>query len=86
MVVKSGYLHFSRCDPLNRSVNTSLCYAVHQIRPPLLKDLNVNRPIVAWESIGGYDVQKGKLQRFIEWPITHAQAFSRFGIEAPPDC
>lgn len=38
---------------------------------------------VLWESIGGLEDVKARLQQAVEWPLQHAEAFQRLGLTAP---
>ncbi len=38
---------------------------------------------VLWESIGGLEDVKARLQQAVEWPLQHAGAFKRLGLTAP---
>ena len=37
----------------------------------------------AWDSVGGFSEVKRKLQRLVQWPWLHPDAFARMGISAP---
>jgi len=39
--------------------------------------------VVLWESIGGLENVKARLQQAVEWPLQHAGAFQRLGLTAP---
>ena len=39
--------------------------------------------VVLWESIGGLQNVKARLQQAVEWPLQHAGAFQRLGLTAP---
>ncbi len=39
--------------------------------------------VVLWESIGGLEDVKARLQQAVEWPLQHAGAFERLGLTAP---
>ncbi len=39
--------------------------------------------VVLWESIGGLEDVKARLQQAVEWPLQHAGAFQRLGLTAP---
>ena len=38
---------------------------------------------VSWDTIGGYGDVKRRLQQALEWPLKHAAAFKRLGLQAP---
>lgn len=38
---------------------------------------------VLWDSIGGLEDVKARLQQAVEWPLQHAEAFQRLGLTAP---
>lgn len=64
------------------------------VRPSITRGITVEIPKVSWEDIGGLKDLKKKLQQAVEWPIKHAAAFARLGIEpvrgillhGPPGC
>ncbi|XP_042498371.1 cell division control protein 48 homolog B [Macadamia integrifolia] len=64
------------------------------VRPSITRGVTVEIPKVSWDDIGGLKDLKKKLQQAVEWPIKHADAFSRLGIlpirgvllHGPPGC
>ena len=46
-------------------------------------DLLCLLPAVSWDSIGGLEDVKARLQQAVEWPLQHADAFARLGLQAP---
>ena len=38
---------------------------------------------MSWDTIGGYGDVKRRLQQALEWPLKHAAAFKRLGLQAP---
>lgn len=38
---------------------------------------------LSWDTVGGMETVKSKLKHMIEWPIKHAETFTRLGLEPP---
>lgn len=38
---------------------------------------------LTWNSVGGFSTAKRRLQRLVQWPWQHPEAFARMGISAP---
>lgn len=53
------------------------------IRPSAMREVFVETPAVRWSDIGGQQDVKQKLRECVEWPLTHAETFTRLGVEAP---
>lgn len=65
--------------------------AVATIVPRALRGMDVTSPSVGansgsgstWASVGGFVKARQKLQRLVQWPWQHPEAFARMGISAP---
>ncbi|CAM9597507.1 unnamed protein product [Choristocarpus tenellus] len=64
---------------------TDALMAVAEIVPRSLLGVEVSssRRDLTWEAVGGYGVAKDRLQRLVQWPWQHPEAFARMGISAP---
>ncbi|KAK8948964.1 hypothetical protein KSP39_PZI005838 [Platanthera zijinensis] len=68
--------------------------AKSEVGPSITKDVIKELSKVSWDEIGGLKDLKKKIQQVVEWPVKHAQAFARLGIEplrgvllhGPPGC
>jgi len=57
--------------------------ATSMTRPSALREITVEVPHVRWSDIGGQEDVKRLVKETIEWPLRHADAFKRMGIEPP---
>jgi hypothetical protein len=62
---------------------TDFLEACRRIRASLVRGIDVDINPVKWEDIGGLDDVKRQLQKTVEWPLKHADAFFRLGISPP---
>lgn len=63
--------------------HADLLHTLPSIRPSAMREVFIETPAVRWSDIGGQDDVKQKLRECVEWPLTHADTFSRLGVEAP---
>ncbi|KAJ9563856.1 hypothetical protein OSB04_009016 [Centaurea solstitialis] len=64
------------------------------VGPSITRGVTVEIPKVSWDDIGGLNDLKKKLKQAVEWPLKHADTFSRFGVSpmrgillhGPPGC
>ncbi|XP_057531097.1 cell division control protein 48 homolog B [Amaranthus tricolor] len=64
------------------------------VGPSITRGVTVEIPKVSWDDIGGLNDLKNKLRQAVEWPIKHADVFSRMGVSplrgillhGPPGC
>ncbi len=93
--VTSGY----SCSDLERLLKLSLVnthrrssmeisradvlHARNVCSPSMLLEFDTDSPAISWSEIGGYDDVKQKLVELIDWPINHAESFSRLGGTPP---
>lgn len=57
--------------------------AMKEVQPSALREIMVEVPNVVWEDIGGLEAVKQLLVEAVEWPLRHAESFTRIGIDAP---
>jgi len=57
--------------------------AVRVTKPSALREIAVEVPCVRWADIGGQSEIKQQVRETVEWPLRHADAFARIGIEPP---
>ncbi|CAK9227464.1 unnamed protein product [Sphagnum troendelagicum] len=68
--------------------------AHRKVGPSIVRGAAAEIPQVSWEDIGGLHEVKKRLQQAVEWPIKHADAFTRLGLRpsrgvllhGPPGC
>ncbi|KIM26415.1 hypothetical protein M408DRAFT_72773 [Serendipita vermifera MAFF 305830] len=68
--------------------------ALPHTRPSALRSLILETPHVSWSDIGGVSHVRERLREAIEWPLLHAETFSRLGVTptkgvllyGPPGC
>ncbi|XP_060757210.1 ATPase family gene 2 protein homolog A isoform X2 [Neoarius graeffei] len=69
-------------DKLN--VTTSdLRLAMTQVKPSAMREVAIDVPKVRWSDVGGMEDVKLKLKQAVEWPLKHAEAFSRLAVTPP---
>ncbi|XP_027027515.2 ATPase family protein 2 homolog isoform X1 [Tachysurus fulvidraco] len=65
-------------------VTTSdLRLAMTQVKPSAMREVAIDVPKVCWSDVGGMEDVKLKLKQAVEWPLKHAEAFSRLAITPP---
>ncbi|KAI9599053.1 P-loop containing nucleoside triphosphate hydrolase protein [Syncephalis fuscata] len=57
--------------------------ALTVVTPSLLRSTQVDVASTTWDSIGGLEEAKKKLQQAVEWPMLYPAAFKRLGLKAP---
>lgn len=60
-----------------------LSASLASIRPSAMREVFIETPSVKWSDIGGQTVTKQKLKECVEWPLTHAETFTRLGVKPP---
>lgn len=53
------------------------------VQPSAIREIAVEVPTVSWADIGGQEDVKQQLHEAVEWPLTHADAFTALGIRPP---
>jgi transitional endoplasmic reticulum ATPase len=72
-------------DLLNKIQVTSEDFlsAMKTIEPSAMREVLVEIPNVRWNDIGGLTKVKEELKESVEWPLKHADLFTKIGITAP---
>ena len=55
--------------------------ALKGIEPSALREVFVEVPDVSWADVGGLAEAKERLQETVQWPLEHADAYDRVGLE-----
>ena len=55
--------------------------ALRGIEPSAMREVFVETPDVTWDDVGGLDEAKARLQETIQWPMAHADAYDRVGLD-----
>lgn len=88
---KAAYTALRRLMPaLNGSVPTIMTVvqadflaAIKQIKPAVLRSVEVESPNIAWDEIGGLDNLKQVLQESVEGALLYPELYQRTGAKAP---
>jgi transitional endoplasmic reticulum ATPase len=57
--------------------------ALCEVEPSAIREVFVEVPDVDWGDVGGLDDVKRRLIESVEWPLCHADLFSRVGVRPP---
>ena len=57
--------------------------AANKVRASVVRGAAVELPPTTWDDVGGLDDIKRRLQQAVEWPLKHAQSFTRLGLSPP---
>lgn len=57
--------------------------ALKDIQPSAMREVQIQRPNVKWEDIGGLSKVKDELSEAIEWPLKHADLFDEADVKPP---
>jgi transitional endoplasmic reticulum ATPase len=57
--------------------------ALKDIQPSAMREIQVQRPNVHWEDIGGLSDIKGELAEVVEWPLRYPDLFSEGDVKPP---
>jgi transitional endoplasmic reticulum ATPase len=57
--------------------------ALKEVHPSAMREVQIQRPNVKWNQIGGLDDVKEELAEAIEWPLKHADLFSQADVIPP---
>jgi transitional endoplasmic reticulum ATPase len=57
--------------------------ALKDIQPSAMREVQIQRPNVRWEDVGGLDAVKEELQEAIEWPLKHGNLFAEADVKPP---
>ena len=57
--------------------------ALCEVEPSATREVFVEIPDVGWNDVGGLDEVKKRLIESVEWPLQHAELFTRAGVRPP---
>jgi transitional endoplasmic reticulum ATPase len=57
--------------------------ALREIEPSAIREVFVEIPNVGWDDVGGLEDVKRELIESVEWPLKHAELFTRAGVRPP---
>jgi transitional endoplasmic reticulum ATPase len=57
--------------------------ALREVEPSVTREVFVEVPDVRWEDVGGLAQVKQRLVEAVEWPLQHAELFTKAGIRPP---
>ncbi|HEX2558006.1 MAG TPA: CDC48 family AAA ATPase [Nitrososphaera sp.] len=57
--------------------------ALKDIQPSAMREVQIQRPNVRWEDVGGLTSVKEELQEAIEWPLKHGDLFAEADVRPP---
>jgi transitional endoplasmic reticulum ATPase len=57
--------------------------ALKDIQPSAMREVQIQKPNVKWEDIGGLAEVKDELSEAIEWPLKHADLFDEADVKPP---
>jgi len=57
--------------------------ALCEVEPSAIREVFVEVPDVGWNDVGGLDEVKKRLIESVEWPLHHAELFTRAGVRPP---
>ena len=55
--------------------------ALRGIEPSAMREVFVEVPDITWTDVGGLEEAKGRLRETVQWPMEHADAYDRVGLE-----
>jgi transitional endoplasmic reticulum ATPase len=57
--------------------------ALRDVQPSAMREVQIQRPNVSWDDIGGLPEVKEELAEAIEWPLKHADLFNQADVKPP---
>ena len=63
--------------------NADFQNALKEVHPSAMREVQIQRPNVKWDEIGGLDEVKEELSEAIEWPLKHANLFRQADVVPP---
>src|ERR687884_951160 len=57
--------------------------ALKDVQPSAMREVQIQRPNVSWDDIGGLSEVKEELAEAIEWPLKHADLFNQADVKPP---
>jgi transitional endoplasmic reticulum ATPase len=72
-------------EVLNRIRITNMDFenALKDVQPSAMREVQIQRPNVRWEDIGGLAEVKEELAEAIEWPLKHGELFEQADVRPP---
>jgi transitional endoplasmic reticulum ATPase len=72
-------------EVLNRIKITNVDFenALKDVQPSAMREVQIQRPNVRWEDIGGLQEVKEELAEAIEWPLKHGELFEQADVRPP---
>jgi transitional endoplasmic reticulum ATPase len=72
-------------EVLNRIKITNADFenALKDVQPSAMREVQIQRPNVRWEDIGGLQEVKEELAEAIEWPLKHGELFEQADVRPP---
>ena len=72
-------------EVLNRIKITNADFenALKDVQPSAMREVQIQRPNVRWENIGGLQDVKEELAEAIEWPLKHGELFEQADVRPP---
>ncbi|QLG47336.1 CDC48 family AAA ATPase [Natrinema halophilum] len=55
--------------------------ALRGIEPSAMREVFVEVPDVSWDDVGGLEAAKERLRESVQWPMEHADAYERVGLD-----
>jgi transitional endoplasmic reticulum ATPase len=66
-----------------RITTTDFENALKDVQPSAMREVQIQRPNVRWEDIGGLQEVKEELAEAIEWPLKHGELFKQADVRPP---
>jgi transitional endoplasmic reticulum ATPase len=63
--------------------NQDFTDALKDIQPSALREVQIQKPNVRWDDIGGLDDIKEEIAEAVEWPLKHAALFNEVDVKPP---
>jgi transitional endoplasmic reticulum ATPase len=57
--------------------------ALKDIHPSEMREVQIQKPNIKWEDVGGLESVKDELSEAIEWPLKHADLFDEADVKSP---
>jgi transitional endoplasmic reticulum ATPase len=57
--------------------------ALKDMHPSAMREVQIQKPNVKWEGVGGLESVKDELSEAIEWPLKHADLFDEADVKPP---
>jgi transitional endoplasmic reticulum ATPase len=63
--------------------NQDFTDASRDIQPSAMREVQIQKPNVRWDEIGGLEDVKEEIAEAVEWPLTHADLFNEADVKPP---